>query len=176
MSGARAISTTSRREMSSSSPPQGRVPKEIHVILTETLACFLPGRAKELSATLYLWSMLCIRSANKAQLSFASTNSRLRYSISHTMDVELLKFSVLGGESARPRDVFLFFPSGYNRERHRLVSICSLVLSQYWPTRDLHVLRLFLRISVRNSSQRTFNFLCPPFKRIEFSYTVLINI
>jgi len=29
------------------------VPKEIHAILTETLACFLPGRAKALSATLY---------------------------------------------------------------------------------------------------------------------------
>ena len=30
-----------------------RVPKEIHAILKETLACFLPGRAKELSAYLY---------------------------------------------------------------------------------------------------------------------------
>jgi len=29
------------------------VPKEIHAILTETLACFLPGRAKDLSAPLY---------------------------------------------------------------------------------------------------------------------------
>ena len=32
---------------------QGKAPKEIHDILTETLACFLPGRAKDLSATLY---------------------------------------------------------------------------------------------------------------------------
>jgi len=32
---------------------QGKAPKEIHVILTETLACFLPGRAKDLSAPLY---------------------------------------------------------------------------------------------------------------------------
>ena len=31
---------------------QGKLPKEIHVILTETLACFLPGRAKDLSAPL----------------------------------------------------------------------------------------------------------------------------
>ena len=29
---------------------QGKAPKEIQAILTETLACFLPGRAKELSA------------------------------------------------------------------------------------------------------------------------------
>ena len=29
---------------------QGKVPKEIRAILTETLACFLPGRAKDLSA------------------------------------------------------------------------------------------------------------------------------
>ena len=54
MSGTRAISTTSTRELSSSSPPplQGKAPKEIHAILTETLACFLPGRVKDLSAPL----------------------------------------------------------------------------------------------------------------------------
>ena len=34
-------------------PLQGKAPKEIQTILrTETLACFLPGRAKELSAPL----------------------------------------------------------------------------------------------------------------------------
>jgi len=32
---------------------QGKVPKEIHAFLTETLACFLPGSAKDLSALLY---------------------------------------------------------------------------------------------------------------------------
>ena len=32
--------------------PQGKAPKEIHAILTETAACFLPGRVKDLSATL----------------------------------------------------------------------------------------------------------------------------
>ena len=26
---------------------QGKAPKEIHAILTETLACFLPGRAED---------------------------------------------------------------------------------------------------------------------------------
>jgi len=31
---------------------QGKAPKEIHVILTETLACFLPGRPKDLSEPL----------------------------------------------------------------------------------------------------------------------------
>jgi len=31
---------------------QGKVPKEIHAILTEMLACFLPGRDKDLSAPL----------------------------------------------------------------------------------------------------------------------------
>jgi len=30
----------------------GKAPKEINAILTETLACFLPGRAKDLSAPL----------------------------------------------------------------------------------------------------------------------------
>jgi len=50
----RAISTTSRRELSSSYFfLQGKAPKEIHAILTETLACFLSGRAKDFSALLY---------------------------------------------------------------------------------------------------------------------------
>jgi len=35
-------------------PLQGKAPKEIHAILTETLAFFLPGRAKDLSAHLYI--------------------------------------------------------------------------------------------------------------------------
>jgi len=30
---------------------QGKAPKEIHAVLTETLVCFLPGRAKDLSAS-----------------------------------------------------------------------------------------------------------------------------
>jgi len=33
-------------------PLQGKAPKEIHAILTDTLACFLLGRAKDLSAPL----------------------------------------------------------------------------------------------------------------------------
>ena len=36
-------------------PLQGKAPKKIHAILTEILACFLPGRAKDLSAPLYLY-------------------------------------------------------------------------------------------------------------------------
>jgi len=32
---------------------QGKAPKEIHAILTEILACFLPSQAKDLSAPLY---------------------------------------------------------------------------------------------------------------------------
>ena len=31
-------------------PLQGKATKKIHAILTEILACFLPGRAKDLSA------------------------------------------------------------------------------------------------------------------------------
>jgi len=34
---------------------QGKAPKEIHAILTETLAGFLPGRAKDLSAPLQVF-------------------------------------------------------------------------------------------------------------------------
>jgi hypothetical protein len=35
-------------------PLQGKAPKEIDAILTETLACFPPVRAKDLSAPLYV--------------------------------------------------------------------------------------------------------------------------
>ena len=35
-------------------PPPRKVPKEIYAIRTETLACFLPGRAKDLSPPLYI--------------------------------------------------------------------------------------------------------------------------
>ena len=38
---------------------QGKAPKEIHAFLTEILAFFLPGRAKDLTASLYL--LLCIQ-------------------------------------------------------------------------------------------------------------------
>jgi len=55
------ISTTSRRELSSSFLffLQGKAPKEIHAILKETLACFLPGRARDFSAPLVRKPELC---------------------------------------------------------------------------------------------------------------------
>jgi len=37
---------------------QGKAPKEIDAILTETLACFLPGRVKDLSAPLYYFPLI----------------------------------------------------------------------------------------------------------------------
>jgi len=53
MSGTRTISTTSISELSSSFfSLQSKAPKEIHPILTETLARFLYGRVKDLSASL----------------------------------------------------------------------------------------------------------------------------
>jgi len=54
MSGTRTISTTSRRKLSSSIFFPARQGTEGNLsILTETLAFFLPGRAKDLSAPLY---------------------------------------------------------------------------------------------------------------------------
>jgi len=32
---------------------QGKVPKEIHAILEDTLACFLPGRVKDLPSPMF---------------------------------------------------------------------------------------------------------------------------
>ena len=48
-------------------PLQGKAPKEIRAILTETLACFLPGRAKDLSALLS--SVLGLVAAVRASVS-----------------------------------------------------------------------------------------------------------
>jgi len=63
MSRTRAVSTTSRRELSSSFSffLQGKVSKETHAILTKTLARFLPGRAKDLSAPLHNYGLLDCR-------------------------------------------------------------------------------------------------------------------
>ena len=41
-------------------PLQGKAPKEIHAILRETLACFLPGRAKNLTSPLYYHSCISV--------------------------------------------------------------------------------------------------------------------
>ena len=41
---------------------QGKAPKEIHAILTETLACFLPGRIKDFSAPLVYKTRAVIKS------------------------------------------------------------------------------------------------------------------
>jgi len=40
---------------------QGNAPKEIHAILTETVACFLPGQAKDLSALLIFINLYMFR-------------------------------------------------------------------------------------------------------------------
>jgi len=50
--GTRAISA-SKHEPSSFLFLQGKAPKEIHAVLTEILASFLPCRAKDLSTPLY---------------------------------------------------------------------------------------------------------------------------
>jgi len=52
---ARDFNNVETRAVNKSPPPsplQGKAPKEIHAILAETLVCFLPGRAKDLSAPL----------------------------------------------------------------------------------------------------------------------------
>ena len=58
MSGTRAISTTWRRELSSSFfILQGKAPKEIHAIPTETLACLL-GEERETNKMQLIWCLL----------------------------------------------------------------------------------------------------------------------
>ena len=59
---------------------QGKAPKEFHAILTETLACFPPGRAMDLSASLYmrltstvLFEMFCGKYWNKYDINYVCT-------------------------------------------------------------------------------------------------------
>jgi hypothetical protein len=75
MSGTRAISTTSRRELSSSFFLQGKAPKKIHAIMTEILAWFLPGRAKDLSAPLYC--QILVKFEFSQQFLFFSKNTQM---------------------------------------------------------------------------------------------------
>jgi len=49
---ARDFNNIETRAVIKSPPPKGKAPKEIRAILTETLACFFPGRAKALWAPL----------------------------------------------------------------------------------------------------------------------------
>jgi len=62
---------------------QGKAPKGIHAILTETLACFFPGRAKDLSAPMYKkCEILCVNwTAGKKYAEFCELGTRrtLRY-------------------------------------------------------------------------------------------------
>ena len=59
VSDAREFSNIETRAVIKSPPPlQGKALKEIHAILTETLACFLPGQAKDLSVPLHFFLRL----------------------------------------------------------------------------------------------------------------------
>ena len=60
---------------------QGKASKEIHAILTETSACFLPGRAKDLSAPLYLVSRRPITRPCHSRFSGLSFQSILPFSM-----------------------------------------------------------------------------------------------
>jgi len=107
VSGTRAISTTSRRELSSSFFfLQGKAPKEIHAILTETSACFLPGWAKDLSAPLYkkaffhidshLYNLLYVTvSANIYLFSFVYLFTKIPLSFSARSVVIVSSFDIL---------------------------------------------------------------------------------
>ena len=52
--GARDFNKTETRAVIKLRFLQGKAPKEIHAILTKILACFFPGRTKDLSAPLYI--------------------------------------------------------------------------------------------------------------------------
>jgi len=54
---------------------QSKAPKEIHAILTETLACFLPGPAKDLPAPLYTYCWVRLLACHQKSQNRAERNS-----------------------------------------------------------------------------------------------------
>ena len=97
MSGAIAISTTLRRAMSSGVFfLQGKAPKEIEAVLTETLACFLPGRVKDLLAPLYNPpSHIAVTPSVPSGLQTVPLQGKAQKEI-HTILTETLAWSLLG--------------------------------------------------------------------------------
>ena len=70
---------------------QGKAPKEIDAILTETLACFLPGRSKDLPAPRYIYIQgdsggICITLGNDSM-----SDSKQKSSYDHGSDFERLR-------------------------------------------------------------------------------------
>ena len=63
---------------------QGKAPRDIHAILTETLSCFLPGRAKDLSASLYV---AMFRGKKFVNFLFKYVLHRIAWSISIQLDM-----------------------------------------------------------------------------------------
>jgi len=58
---------------------QGKAPKEIHAILTETLACFLPGRVKDLSAHQVLFSIITNKCTINNNIKIINNNTILHW-------------------------------------------------------------------------------------------------
>jgi len=89
---------------------RGKAPKEIHAILTETLACFLPGQAKELSAPLY-YSLPQYRQTHGE-------------GIRHSTDDNLVHLEVSACVLTSLRNVSKLFTSAYNKLRWAAYTDC----------------------------------------------------
>ena len=117
MSGTRAISTTSRRELSSRFFffLQSKAPKEINAILTETLACVLPGRAKDLTASLYNKVIFMDYAARSKILRFSnwcikviSPTCNITWIEAFQMKIKIANFYVQFVESLCPNSIETF--------------------------------------------------------------------
>jgi len=71
---------------------QGSTPKEIHAILTETLACFVSGRDKDLSAPLYIF-----RVPSMFNMSCMSNSPRMDHvnAVTLRMNLQMTKLHIL---------------------------------------------------------------------------------
>jgi len=129
VSGTRVISTTSRCELPSSFFfLQGKVPKEIHTILTETLACLLPGRVKVLSAPLYI-------SVNTV-MSTSITNYLFMYS--HPISLATSKLQTLKQLSSVPLpeqrwQACIISNSSCNQQLFSLLEFLSITAAWFLP-------------------------------------------
>ena len=90
-------------------PPQGKAPKEIHAIMTEALACFLPGRAKDLSTYCFSMSTMVTRTRPnvtfiRALPVFLKRSKQLQALVSRTVSKQRKNCAIPGRQPRTDRD------------------------------------------------------------------------
>jgi len=106
----------------------GKAPKEIHTILTETLAYFLPGWAMDLSAPLHIWVNTVMSTSNTNDL----------YMHSHPISLATSKLQTLKQTSSVPLpeqrwQACIISYSSCNQQLFSLLEFLSITAAWFLP-------------------------------------------